>query len=198
MKLLQNRTVDLKSYEDTLRRLLKGDFADLPPGERKAKVEQIIKTSAVAAMAMGAVPVPLLEMPVMAAMVRAIGKVYGVNTIGKKAMLEIAAAMGGGLVLRQAMRLIPFVGAMAGASRVYGTTWAVGRVAEVYFSRAQSVSGEEMRRVFEETMEAKRHEQGQGGENLEERLRTLENLYIKQLISEQEYRRKKQDLLDSI
>ena len=101
MKLLQQGTLDLKAYEDTLKRLLKGDFAELPPGERKAKTEQIIKTSAMAAMALGATPVPLLEMPVMAAMVRAIGKVYGVNSIGKKAMLEIAAAMGGGLVMRQ-------------------------------------------------------------------------------------------------
>lgn len=198
MKLPQIPTLDLKAHEDTLRRLLKGDFSDLPPGERRAKTEQIIKASAFAAMALGATPLPLLEMPVMAAMVRAIGKVYGVNSIGKKAMLEIAAAMGGGLVLRQAMRLIPFVGAMAGASRVYGTTLAVGRVAEYYFSRGQSVSGEEMRRVFEESIEAERHEPGPGGGNLEDRLRTLEDLYKKRLISEQEYRKKRQELLDAI
>lgn len=200
MKLLQTGTFDLKTYEDTLRRLLKGDFADLPPEARREKTDQIIKASAMAAMAMSAVPVPLLEMPVMAAMVRAIGKVYGVKSPGKKVMLEIAAAVGGGMVLRQALRLVPFVGGLAGASRIYGNTWAVGRVAEFYFSKGQSASGEEMRRVFRETMEEKSHEGEQQPDpaDLEQRLRTLDELHRKNLIDEQEYREKKRALLASL
>ena len=198
IKLLRSGTLDLRAYEDTLSRLLKGSFADLSPEMRKEKTEQIIRASAGAAMAMGATPVPLLEMPVIAAMVRAVGKVYGVEKISKKLMLEIAAAMGGGMVMRQALRLIPFVGAMTGASRIYATTWAVGRAAEYYFSRGQRVSGEDMRRVFQETMEAKQHEQESGAGGLEERLRKLDDLYGKKLISEQEYLNKKRELLESL
>lgn len=200
MKLLQKGTFDLRPYEDTLRRLLKGDFAGLPPEARREKTDQIIKASAMAAMAMGAVPVPLLEMPVLAAMVRAIGKVHGVESPGKKVMLEIAAAVGGGMVLRQAMRLVPFVGGLAGASGIYANTWAVGRVAEFYFSRGQSASGEEMRRVFRETMEEKSHEGEQRADpaDLERRLRALDDLRKKNLIDEQEYREKKRALLASL
>lgn len=198
INLLKNGSLDLKAYQDTLTRLLKGGFADIPPEERREKTDQIIRASAAAAMAMGATPVPFLEMPVIAAMVRAIGKVYGVDTISKKAMLEIAAAMGGGLLVRQAFRLIPFVGAMAGVSRVYATTWAVGRAAQFYFSGGQDMPGQSIRQVFDETMEAKQRDQGAGGESLEERLRKLDDLYQKKLISEQDYLNKKRELLDSL
>jgi uncharacterized protein (DUF697 family) len=198
IKLLRDGTLDLKEYQDTLKRLLTGGFADIPPEERKEKTDQIIRASAAAAMAMGATPVPFLEMPVIAAMVRAIGKVYGVDTISKKVMLEIAAAMGGGLLVRQAFRLIPFVGAMAGVSRVYATTWAVGRAAQYYFSGGQDAPGQNIRQVFEQTMEAKQREQGAEGESLEDRLRKLDDIYQKNLISEQDYLNKKKELLDSL
>ena len=49
-------------YEDTLRRLLRGTFEDLSEAERHERTEQIIRASALAAMAPGAAPRPPLEM----------------------------------------------------------------------------------------------------------------------------------------
>ena len=43
----------LREYEDTLRRLVRGDFEDLSPQERREKVEQVLRASAGAAMATG-------------------------------------------------------------------------------------------------------------------------------------------------
>ncbi len=192
----------VKGYEETLKRLFRQGFEDLSPEEREAAVEQIIRAGAVAAMALGAAPVPLLEMPVLVAMVRAIGRVYGVERTGKQVMLELAAALGGALLLRQGLRLIPVFGGMAGVSRIYGTAWALGRSAQLIFSRGGKASKEEMRRTFRDTMEARSREQAErmrsgdaesGG--LEERLRTLKGLRDEALISEAEYRRKRAQML---
>ncbi|MCZ6843987.1 MAG: hypothetical protein O7G32_14310 [SAR324 cluster bacterium] len=200
MNLVKNGMARLKPYEDTLKRLVSGDFAELSPAERGEKAEQMIQACAAAAMAMGAAPVPLLELPVFAAMVRALGKVYGAEAVGKKVLLEIAAAAGGGLLLRQAMRFVPFVGGMANASRIYGTTWALGRAAQFYFSRRQAPSREELRQVFQETVENKSREQDErmAGQGLDEKLRTLDKLRKQRLISEEEYQQKRHALLGAL
>ncbi len=200
MNILKGRMARFQPYEDTLKRLVSGDFSDLSPEEREKKTEQIIQASAVAAMAMAAVPLPLLEMPVLAAMVRAIGKVHGSQAEGKKVMLEIAAAVGGGLVLRQAMRFIPFVGGMANVSRIYGTTWALGRTAQFYFSGKRAPSAEDLRKVFQETVEAKVSEQEarMASGKLAAKLQTLEELRKKKLISEEEYLEKRSALLATL
>ena len=194
---LKGRLGVARSYEDTLKRLLRGNFADLAPAERAAKVDEIIQGAALAATALAAAPVPLLEMPVLAAMVRAIGKVYGVERTAKKALLELGAALGSALVLRQGLRLIPVVGGMAGASQTYGATWALGRAAQLYFSAAGKTPKAEMRRVFRETMENKSRDQAEHMEasGLEEKFRTLEKLRGERLITEAEYHRKRAELL---
>jgi uncharacterized protein (DUF697 family) len=195
--LLRGGVEAARAYEETLKRLLRGGFADLSPAEREQQVEQIIQAAALAAMALGSAPLPLLEMPVLAAMVRAIGKVYGVERTGRKVLLELAAALGGALALRQALRLIPVVGGMANASRIYGATWALGRAAQFLFTRGKDASREEMREVFRETMQNKTREQAERAEalGLEEKLRTLKRLRRRGLISEEEYGQKRSELL---
>ena len=184
-------------YEDTLRRLLRGTFEDLSEAERRERTEQIIRASALAAMALGATPVPLLEMPVLAAMVRAIAKVYGVEPRGRKGLIQLGASLGGGIFFRQVMRLIPFAGPLPHLSRIYGATYALGRTAQIYFAREAPLREEELRREFEATLAAKTEEQAtrMKAGNFEARLEELRRRRAKGLISEEEYQEKRGALL---
>ena len=184
-------------YEDTLRRLLRGTFEDLSEAERRERTEQIIRASALAAMALGATPVPLLEMPVLAAMVRAIAKVHGVEQGGAKGLIQLGASLGGGIFLRQVMRLIPFAGPLPHLSRIYGATYALGRTAQIYFARGAPLREEELRREFEATLAAKTEEQASRMKagRFEARLEELRRLRAKGLLSEEEYREKRGALL---
>lgn len=189
-----------REYEDLLRRLVRGSFADLDAGERARRVEQIVQLSASAAMAAAVAPLPLLELPVQAAMVRAIARVHGVEGSGRKLLLQLLASLGGGLALRQAARWLPVVGTVPFLSRVYGTTWALGQAADVYFRRDARPRPGALREVYAATARRKTHEQRRrlverGGAA---RLRELRSLHAEGLITDREYARKRGELLDSL
>ena len=188
-----------REYQDTLRRLLKGDFQDLDPDARREKVDQIVQLCASAAMALAAAPIPFLDMPVQAAMVRAIAKVHGVRGYSAKVFLQIVAGVGGGLVVRQALRLVPF-GGVAHLSRVYGTTWALGRVSDLYFQHGTPVADGELRGLFLDTLERKYDEKSRRlqGSDLAGRLRELDQLLTEGQLTDQEHRAKREQLIASL
>lgn len=207
----------LRDYEDTLRRLVRGDFADLTLQERREKVEQVLRASAGAAMATGSAPVPFLELPVQWAMVRAIARIHGVKRPGKALLWELVGALGGGLFLRQVMRLLPLGGALPHLSRIYGATWALGRVAEAYFERGaiaagrgshlaiddelhsddEAVRNAALQNLFRNTAEDRTRDQSrrfnQG--DLEARLHELDDLRNRSVLTHDEYRRKRAQLI---
>jgi uncharacterized protein (DUF697 family) len=191
-------------FEDTLRRLLRGDFADLSEAQRRERVEQIVGLSAMAAMAMAAAPVPFLELPVQAAMVRAVARVHGHHKTGRAILWELGAALGGGLVLRQAMRLLPIVGPLPHLSRIYGATWALGRVAQTYYAAAAETGlqpdGDDLRRLYHDTAAARTREEAEAlrRARLETALRHLDDLRARAVITETEYRRKRDEVLDAL
>ena len=188
----------LRDYEDTVRRLLKGSFQDLSPAVRREKVEQIIGLSAMAAMATASAPIPFLELPVQLAMVRAIAKVNGVEKPGKKVLWELAGALGGGLFFRQVMRMLPFIGPLPYLSRIYGATWALGRVAHIYFDQdGPPGEPERLRTLYERTAAERTREQSERLQrgDLEAQLRYLDDLLARTVISEAEYRKKRDELL---
>jgi uncharacterized protein (DUF697 family) len=189
-----------RDFEDTLRRLLRGDFADLSEGERRERVEQVIGLSAMAAMAMAATPVPFLELPVQAAMVRAIARVHGHEKPGREVLWELGAALGGGLVLRQVFRLLPLVGPLPFLSRIYGATYALGRVAHLYYASAVTPKREELRALFERTATAQTLAESKrlSRDDVETTLRYLDELRARAVITEAEYRRKRDDVLATI
>ncbi|MCH8882991.1 MAG: hypothetical protein IIA41_05755 [SAR324 cluster bacterium] len=188
-------------YRDTLRRLLQEGFADLTPEQRRAKAEQIVELCASAAMVAGAAPVPLLELPLQAIMVGAVAKVHGVPGGDRKLLLQVAAALGGGLVIRQALRLIPVVGGISQMSRIYATTWALGQVANLYCERSAAhepvPDRETLRQAFADTLERKERERTERMESagISEKLNELNELREQGRISEEEYERRRQDLL---
>jgi len=190
----------LHDFEDTLRRLLRGGFADLSEAERRERVEQIVGLSSMAAMAMAATPVPFLELPVQAAMVRAVARVHGYDKSGRQALWELGAALGGGLVLRQVFRLLPLVGPLPFLSRIYGATYALGRVAHVYYASGLESPPEELRRLFEHTATTHtRHEADSlRRSDVESTLRHLDELRARAVITEQEYHHKRDEVLATI
>lgn len=197
IRLLKNGRKGRRDFEDTVRRLLEGDFSDLRPEQREERVEQIIRAAAVASMAAGAAPVPLLELPIQAAMVGAIGRVHGVERAGKTALLEVMGALGGGLILRQALRFIPFVAAPTRLSRIYGTTWALGRAASRYYAGGARAEDQGLRDLFRETMDGKSAEQADrlNSGNLMEKLESLEEAKKSGGMGEEEYLKRRTSLL---
>ena len=189
-----------RDYEDTLRRLLKGEFEDLSPEARREKVEQVISLSAMAAMATAAAPVPFLELPVQLAMVRTIARINGVKSPGRKLLWELVGTLGGGLVMRQIMRMVPVVGALPYLSRIHGATWALGRVAHVYYSGEVPKNKEELRRMFEEIVSKTSAEQSERMRrgDLEAQLRYMDDLLERNVITREEHRRKREELLREI
>lgn len=190
----------LRDYEDTLRRLLAGSFSGLSPEERRDKAEQVIRLSAMASMAMGATPLPFLELPVQMAMVRAIAKIYGVEKPGRKVILELAGALGGGLFFRQMMKMLPLAGPLPYLSRIYGATWALGRAACLYFDREHPLDPEELRKAFRDTAAERTREQSRNLARgpLEEQLLYLDDLLARNILTEEEHRRKRAELVDRI
>ncbi|HUJ75519.1 MAG TPA: hypothetical protein VL359_11700, partial [bacterium] len=188
--LLRNDRV--QAHRDTLERLIGGDFAELTPEQRQERVEDIIRVSASAAVATAALPIPFLDLPVLVAMVGAIGRVHGLEVADRQMYVQVLGTLGGGIFLRQVLRLVPF-GEVVYASQIYGATWALGRVAHLYSSSDQTPSSDALQRIFEETLTSttREHQFGKPAGNAEQRLNELKSLRERNLISEQEYEDKR-------
>jgi uncharacterized protein (DUF697 family) len=153
---------------------------------------------------MAATPVPLLELPVQAAMVRAVAKVHGVEGNARPLLPRLAAALGLGFMIHEGLRWILFGGGISRLSRVYGATWALGQAADLYFARAARTQAlpdpARARRAFEETSRRKSREQAG---RLEEgdvlgRLKALKTERETERIGEAEYRSRLEELLSGL
>jgi uncharacterized protein (DUF697 family) len=197
----------LKSYQDTLQRLLSGDFKSLEPAERERRANDIIQASANATVGMAALPVPFLDLPVLVTMVGAIGKVYGLDIKDRQLYAQVLATLGGGLMLRQLLRAIPFGGTLY-ASQVYGATWALGRVAQRYSATRMVSAPDELHRLFDETLarKAAEHQAEQTSapgpqsrhsapKDTERRLMELQGLRERGLITDEEFAVKRGQIL---
>jgi uncharacterized protein (DUF697 family) len=191
----------LLQHKDTLERLVAGDFRDLTPAERSQRVEEIIGVSAGAAVGMAAVPIPFLDLPVLMTMVGAIGRVHGADQSDNRLWYQVLGVLGGGMVLRQVLRMVPFGGQLY-AAQMYGATWALGRTAELICTNGAVPTAEDMKKIFEETLRRKADEHGQklrkAPGTSEARLRDLANLRDKNLITEAEYEKKRAEILASV
>lgn len=133
-------------WRETLEGLYKSrDWRLASAQERDAAVTDLIQVSSLAAAAVSATPVPLadvvLALPLQAAMVVAVGHVKG-RDVGREQSFTIARELStvvGTHVLAQrafiALSRVVFPG-MAGllmAPWTFAVTWAMGRVAELYF-----------------------------------------------------------------
>ena len=188
-----------EEYTSLIQRLVSGNFSQVTQAERDKTVMAIIHASAVTATAISMIPVPMVETPVQIVMVRAIGKVYE-QELDEKIVVEILSILGGNFALRQLMRFIPYVGFLVNISRVYGTTWAMGAAAEYYFKHDREVEKEELMKVFKTVLKQKTQEKEKDmkDRHTPERLQELKSLLDKKFISQEEYDRKREAILEEL
>ncbi len=186
-------------YKGLLQRLLAGDFEQATQKERDEIVFTITQASAVTAAVISIIPVPLIESPIQITLVRAIGQVYN-QELDEKVVLEILSVIGGNVLLRQLIKLIPYVGAIVNVSRVYGTTWAIGAAAEYYFKHNREVEKEELLKVFKTVLKQKTREKEteMKERHTEERLEELKKLLHKDLITQEEYDKKREVIISEL
>jgi uncharacterized protein (DUF697 family) len=183
-------------YKDLIQKLVSGDFSQSTQKERDDIVTKIIHASSVTSALVSIIPLPMIETPVQITMVRSIGKVYE-QELDEKVVLEIMSVIGGNVLLRQLIRLIPYAGFVVNVSRVYGTTWALGAAAEYYFKHDREVEKEELMKIFKSVLKQKTQEKEDEmkEKGAEERLGELKDLLDKQLISQEEYDKKREAII---
>ncbi len=185
-----------EEYKELIQKLVSGDFSQVTQEERDGTVTKITHASAITSVLVSIIPVPFIESPIQITMVRSIGKVYE-QELDEKVVLEMMSVIGGNALLRQLFKLIPYVGFVINVSRVYGTTWALGAAAEYYFKHDREVEKEELMKIFKTVLKQKTQEKEQEMQQkqTEERLQELKALLDKQLISQEEYDKKREEII---
>jgi len=197
----------MSQYLETIRRVLDGNYDEATPEERDQAVREMIQVCAASAAAVAVQPFPLVDVllisPIQIALVQAIGRIHGYK-LEQKSVVEILSAFGAALVTQNliiaAAKLVPFAGWLVGISMAYALTWAVGDVAEYYFKNGRGVSQDDLQVMFKKVYQAKKAEKvaaHKSDASLREKLQQLKDAYEADMITEDEFNAKKEELLAS-
>jgi uncharacterized protein (DUF697 family) len=195
-------------YLETIARVMHGNFENATDAEKLAAVRDVTVVCSVAAAAVTVQPVPLLDIallaPVQVTMVQAIGQVHG-HKLDAKSVVEVLATFGGTIVTRSILgsvvKVIPVFGWAASASMAYAMTYAIGEVSHCYFTSGRGLSSSQLRSMFRSVYDAKRAEKtaaAKANETLKERLRQVTEAYESGLLTEEEYRKEKEEVLAAL
>ncbi|MGZ3451618.1 MAG: DUF697 domain-containing protein [Polyangiales bacterium] len=193
------------SYLETIRKVMDGDYENAPQAEKDAAVRDLIKVCSVAAAAVTIQPIPLLETalisPIQIAMVQAIGRVHGYK-LDRKSIVEILGTFGASLVAQNvimaAAKLIPFAGWLITTSMAYALTYAIGEVSDHYFRNGRGVPQSELKDMFKRVYEQKKAEKqraNEGNATLKDKLEQLKRAHESGLLTQEEFAKKKEQLL---
>ncbi len=196
----------MADYREIIDRVLSGDYDDAPLEERTEAVQKIINACSIAAGAVTIQPLPLVDMvlisPIQIAMVQAIGRVHGQRALDQQAVLEMLSTFGASIVAQNVViagaKFVPFFGWAVSISMAYALTWAIGEVADHYFKNGRGVPQEELREMFKSTYERKKAEKqaaAKGKDRLKDKLQQLKEAREAELLTEEEFQRKKEELL---
>jgi uncharacterized protein (DUF697 family) len=197
----------MATYLETIRRVTDGDFEHASQDEKNAAVRDVIQVCSIAAAAVTVQPIPLLDTalitPIQIGMVQAIGRVHGYK-LDRKSIIEILGTFGASIVAQNvimaAAKLIPFAGALITISMAYALTWSIGEVSDHYFRNGRGVPQSELRDMFKRIYEQKKAEKQaahKSDESLKGKLEQLKKAYEAGLLTDEEFARKKEDLLKS-
>lgn len=195
------------SYAQTLKRVMEGDFGSASTEEKANAVREVIQVCSIAAGAVTVQPIPFVDTallaPIQIAMVQAIGRVHG-HKLDKKSVLEILSTLGASIVAQNvimaAAKFVPFLGWVVTISMAYALTYAIGEVSDLYFKTGRGVAPDDMKAMFEKIYKEKKAEKesaNKGNETLKDKLEQLKEAYQSGLLNEEEFNRKKEDLLKS-
>jgi uncharacterized protein (DUF697 family) len=165
-----------KSEEDGLRRALDvsnkvdrpaGPSQDEVPDEKKreAAFNRLLTKYCVLTGLTGAIPVPLvpdlLVVPIQVKMVYDVGSLFG-QKIDKKTVQLMFETLGVGTGARIGIsalsKLVPGWGSVVGATSSFATTFALGKVAQIYFRSQGQTSIESLKTMFQEQRERGKEE----------------------------------------
>jgi len=129
------------------------------PRQREVEIQEDTLKYAILCAGLGAMPVPgaaiftdLAVVALQVKLVRDIGCYWG-HSLDASAARTLLGGMAGSVGLRIAVnnvaRLIPGWGSVLGAATSFGTTVAVGRAANAWFSSGAALSPDELRRSYE-------------------------------------------------
>lgn len=195
-------------YADTIGRVMSGDFAGASDEEKARHVRELIQVCAIAAGAVAVQPIPLLDIallaPIQIGMVQGIGRIHGYD-LDRKSVLEILSTFGASLVAQSvimtAAKLIPFFGWAAALSMAYALTYAIGEVSDHYFRTGRGVSQASLREMFDSSYRRARADKEQSAAanvTLKAKLEQLTKAYELGLLTEDEYAKKKEELLRAL
>jgi uncharacterized protein (DUF697 family) len=195
-------------YMETIARVMHGNFERATEGEKLAAVRDVTVVCSVAAAAVAVQPVPLLDIallaPIHVAMVQAIGQAHG-HKLDAKSVVEVLATFGGSIVTRSVLgsvvKVIPVFGWAASASMAYAMTYAIGEASHCYFKSGRGLSSAELRSMFRSVYDEKRAEKAESAranETLKDKLRQITDAYEAGLLTEEEYRKKKEEVLTAM
>lgn len=197
--------METANYSETIQKVMSGGYDSATEEERTQAVRELIQVCSIASGAVAIQPIPFVDSvlitPIQIAMVQAIGRVRGYN-LDRKSIVEILGTFGASLLAQNlilaAAKFVPFAGWVMGVAMAYALTYAVGEVSDHYFRTGRGTSADELRAKFKETYDQKRREkQAQHKENqtLKQKLEQLTEAFKSGLLTEEEFGRKKEDLL---
>ncbi len=190
---------------DTIRRVISEDWSDASEEDRAQAIKEVTQVAAAAAAAAAVEPFPRVDLaqisPIQNALVQAIGRVHG-HKLDQKSVLEILSTFGASLVaqgvIMTAAKFVPVFGWVVSMSMAFALTWAVGEVSDHYFRGGRGASPEELKAMFDRVYKQKKAEkdaQHKSNTTLKERLEQLKEALAAGVITQEEFDRKKQDIL---
>jgi uncharacterized protein (DUF697 family) len=196
------------SYADTLGRVMGGDYKDATAVEKALAVRDLVQVCSIAAGAVAVQPIPILDIallaPIQIGMVQGIGRIHGYD-LDRKSVVEILSTFGASLVAQSvimtAAKLLPFFGWAAALSMAYALTYAIGEVSDHYFKTGRGLSSEDLREMFEKVYrrtKAEKEASAKADGGLQAKLDQLAKAFEMGLLTEEEYARKKEEVLRSI
>jgi small GTP-binding protein len=125
------------------------------PALRRIAAQKVVKQSAAINTAVGAQPIPLIDIPVLLTlqvrMVLRVAAIYG-EPFNAKHAKELVSTIAGGLAFRylamQGARLVPSGGWAVAAGIAALGTWSMGQVAIEYFESGKRLTREQMREMY--------------------------------------------------
>ena len=192
-------------YTDTLGRVMGGSWRDATDEDKAIAVRDLVQVCSVAAGAVAIQPLPLVDIallaPIQIGLVQGIGRIHGYD-LDRKSVVEILSTFGASLVSQHvvlaAVKLVPFAGWVLGVSMSYALTYALGEVSDHYFKTGRGCSSRELREMFDRVYENKKRDKQAAhtkDASLKAKLEQLKDAYAAGLMTEEEFSRKKEEVL---
>ena len=136
------------------------------PAFRKLAGRRVIRQSVSAAAVLGLEPVPILAVPLLVAvqirMLLRLGTIYGEPVNARRAR-DLLTAIAGGVAIRYAAqeiaKLLPVAGWLVSAVVAASGTWALGRVAILYFESGGKLTPAQMQEMYRRLRMRRPHEE---------------------------------------